>query len=136
MSHLFHRTHEQHYVAHVMAYSACIGPSAQNCKRPAHAAFTDDPERPEAAHPTVAPHAAKRPPSPAGVARPKFPTLSPILQELLDDKEQKVSEAAVLFHSFANVFPNRLTSNSRKAKSFKARETLCKVYLSFTFFHP
>ncbi|ROT70919.1 putative alkaline phosphatase, partial [Penaeus vannamei] len=28
MAHLFHRTHEQHYVAHVMAYAACVGPSA------------------------------------------------------------------------------------------------------------
>lgn len=31
MSHLFHRTHEQTYVAHVMALSACIGPYATNC---------------------------------------------------------------------------------------------------------
>ena len=26
MAHLFHATHEQTYIAHVMAYSACIGP--------------------------------------------------------------------------------------------------------------
>ena len=26
MSHLFHTTHEQTHIAHVMAYSACIGP--------------------------------------------------------------------------------------------------------------
>ncbi|XP_069975298.1 alkaline phosphatase, tissue-nonspecific isozyme [Penaeus vannamei] len=32
MSHLFHRVHEQTHVAHVMAYSACIGPY-KNCDR-------------------------------------------------------------------------------------------------------
>ena len=26
MAHLFHTTHEQTHIAHVMAYSACIGP--------------------------------------------------------------------------------------------------------------
>ena len=33
MAHLFHRMHEQTYVAHVMGYAACIGPYL-NCKRP------------------------------------------------------------------------------------------------------
>lgn len=33
MAHLFHRVHEQSYVAHVMAYSACIGPYT-DCDRP------------------------------------------------------------------------------------------------------
>ena len=34
MAHLFHTTHEQNFIAHVMAYSACIGPYANddNCK--------------------------------------------------------------------------------------------------------
>ena len=27
MAHLFHGVHEQHYIAHVIAYSSCIGPS-------------------------------------------------------------------------------------------------------------
>ena len=26
MAHLFHGVHEQHYIAHVMAYAACVGP--------------------------------------------------------------------------------------------------------------
>ncbi|XP_045602749.1 alkaline phosphatase isoform X2 [Procambarus clarkii] len=34
MAHLFHRVHEQNYVAHVMAYASCIGPYADDCKRP------------------------------------------------------------------------------------------------------
>lgn len=34
MSHLFHRVHEQAYVAHVMAYSACLGPYLHDCPRP------------------------------------------------------------------------------------------------------
>lgn len=29
MSHLFHSTHEQTFIAHVMAYAACLGPYAQ-----------------------------------------------------------------------------------------------------------
>ncbi|KAK7023361.1 hypothetical protein SK128_005257 [Halocaridina rubra] len=33
MAHLFHRVHEQSYVAHVMGYAACIGPY-QDCDRP------------------------------------------------------------------------------------------------------
>ncbi|KAB7502006.1 Alkaline phosphatase, tissue-nonspecific isozyme, partial [Armadillidium nasatum] len=33
MSHLFHRVHEQSYIAHVMAYSSCIGPFKNNCRR-------------------------------------------------------------------------------------------------------
>ena len=38
MSHLFHRNHEQHYIPHVMAYAACIGPSAgESCRRPSYA---------------------------------------------------------------------------------------------------
>ncbi|KAK3868630.1 hypothetical protein Pcinc_025993 [Petrolisthes cinctipes] len=32
MAHLFHRVHEQSYVAHVMAYAACIGPYSKNCQ--------------------------------------------------------------------------------------------------------
>ncbi|CAL4228704.1 unnamed protein product [Meganyctiphanes norvegica] len=32
-SHLFHKVHEQSYVAHVMAYASCLGPYA-DCKRP------------------------------------------------------------------------------------------------------
>lgn len=34
MSHLFHRVHEQSYVAHVMGYAACIGPYKNDCDRP------------------------------------------------------------------------------------------------------
>lgn len=34
MSHLFHRVHEQNYVAHVMGYAACIGPYKDDCDRP------------------------------------------------------------------------------------------------------
>ena len=30
MSHLFSRTHDQTHIANVMAYSACIGPFADN----------------------------------------------------------------------------------------------------------
>ncbi|XP_069991183.1 alkaline phosphatase-like [Penaeus vannamei] len=33
MAHLFHRTHEQTYVAHVMAYASCVGPYSA-CDRP------------------------------------------------------------------------------------------------------
>ncbi|XP_045139369.1 alkaline phosphatase-like [Portunus trituberculatus] len=33
MAHLFHRVHEQSYVAHVMGYAACIGPYT-DCDRP------------------------------------------------------------------------------------------------------
>nr|QYL02844.1 alkaline phosphatase [Scylla paramamosain] len=33
MAHLFHRVHEQTYVAHVMAYASCIGPYT-DCNRP------------------------------------------------------------------------------------------------------
>ena len=32
MAHLFQRVHEQTYIAHVMAYSACIGPFS-SCER-------------------------------------------------------------------------------------------------------
>ncbi|CAL4117468.1 unnamed protein product, partial [Meganyctiphanes norvegica] len=33
MSHLFHRVHEQSYVAHAMGFAACIGPHSKNCHR-------------------------------------------------------------------------------------------------------
>ncbi|XP_076467806.1 alkaline phosphatase, tissue-nonspecific isozyme-like [Babylonia areolata] len=33
MAHLFHGVHEQNYIAHVMAYAACVGPHAQHCER-------------------------------------------------------------------------------------------------------
>ena len=92
MSHLFHRLHEQHYVAHVMAYAACVGPSkGEECEqRPAHAPRTDT----RIAQPLI--NAAKS----AGVKAPSgrispgvpnFPTLSPVLQQLLNDDQQKVS---------------------------------------------
>lgn len=45
MSHLFHRLHEQNYIAHVMAYAACIGPSAgKACRRPSFGNNVDDDE--------------------------------------------------------------------------------------------
>ncbi|XP_071535264.1 alkaline phosphatase-like [Panulirus ornatus] len=34
MSHMFHRMHEQSYVAHVIAFATCIGPYEENCARP------------------------------------------------------------------------------------------------------
>ncbi|KAA0196437.1 hypothetical protein HAZT_HAZT010171 [Hyalella azteca] len=34
MSHLFQRTHEQSFIAHAMAYAACIGPNLDHCAQP------------------------------------------------------------------------------------------------------
>ncbi|KAL8583357.1 hypothetical protein ACOMHN_035339 [Nucella lapillus] len=31
MAHLFHGVHEQNYIAHVMAYAACVGPNKAHC---------------------------------------------------------------------------------------------------------
>ena len=31
MAHLFHGVHEQHYVAHVMAYASCVGDNQKHC---------------------------------------------------------------------------------------------------------
>ena len=33
MAYLFHRLHEQSYIAHVMGFAACVGPYSQ-CERP------------------------------------------------------------------------------------------------------
>lgn len=33
MSHLFHGVHEQNYIAHVMAYAACIGSNKNHCTK-------------------------------------------------------------------------------------------------------
>jgi alkaline phosphatase len=30
-AHLFHSVHEQNFIGHVMAYSACIGPYIDDC---------------------------------------------------------------------------------------------------------
>lgn len=105
MSHLFHRTHEQHYVAHVMAYAACVGPSSgSNCERPAHAQFTRGPvpQRPSGGSASASSDdfvgaVASAVASSEGVkasasasATPKFPTLSPILQQLLDENHEKI----------------------------------------------
>ena len=32
MSHLFHGVHEQHYIAHVMAYASCVGKNKDHCE--------------------------------------------------------------------------------------------------------
>ena len=37
MSHLFHGIHEQHYIAHVMAYASCVG----DYKHPSQCALAD-----------------------------------------------------------------------------------------------
>lgn len=99
MAHLFHRTHEQHYVAHVMAYAACVGPSSgKRCERPSHATFTRPPVPQAVATASatatsslgvsVASSVASAPSVP--FVGPKFPTLSPVLQQLIDDNERKV----------------------------------------------
>ena len=31
MAHLFHATHEQNYIAHVMMYASCVGPNKDHC---------------------------------------------------------------------------------------------------------
>ncbi|XP_066940907.1 alkaline phosphatase-like [Macrobrachium rosenbergii] len=105
MSHLFHRTHEQHYVAHVMAYAACVGPSrGARCERPAHATITrgvSPPQPPReaaaaAAAVSVGPAIAtavasvSSSASAEAIAAPKFPTLSPILQQLIETNEEKI----------------------------------------------
>ena len=33
MAHLFHATHEQNYVAHVMAYASCVGNNKLHCQK-------------------------------------------------------------------------------------------------------
>lgn len=120
MSHLFHRTHEQHYIPHAMAYAACIGPSLDDCKRPSHGSSssgrtlhqyyptqapprktTPAPDVPATDLPTARSHksrvdsskpiASTPSVSVINLDNPKFPTLSPILQQLLDNHEQKVS---------------------------------------------
>ncbi|XP_063596573.1 alkaline phosphatase-like [Penaeus indicus] len=102
MAHLFHRTHEQHYVAHVMAYAACVGPSAgKRCERPSHATFTRPPVPQAVATATatatssigaaVASAVASGQSAPSvPFVGPKFPTLSPVLQQLIDDNERKI----------------------------------------------
>ena len=35
MSHLFHGTHEQNYIAHVMAYASCVGANQKHCEEDA-----------------------------------------------------------------------------------------------------
>lgn len=32
MAHLFHRVHEQSYIAHVMAYASCVGTNKEHCQ--------------------------------------------------------------------------------------------------------
>ena len=32
MAHLFHGVHEQHYIAHVMKYAACLGEYQEHCE--------------------------------------------------------------------------------------------------------
>ena len=32
MSHLFHGTHEQNYIAHVMMYASCVGGNKDHCQ--------------------------------------------------------------------------------------------------------
>ena len=32
MAHLFHGTHEQSYIAHVMMYASCVGPNQEHCE--------------------------------------------------------------------------------------------------------
>ncbi|CAL4067492.1 unnamed protein product, partial [Meganyctiphanes norvegica] len=109
MSHLFHRVHEQHYVAHVMAYAACIGPSkGVKCQRPASSAIgTIDVAGAIAAAGTTAAFSAataqvctlpqcSNPPQFVGVS-PKFPTISPILQQLINSNENKTFRLLSLF---------------------------------------
>lgn len=38
MAHLFHGLHEQNYIPHVMAYSACIGDYKDDCRSAAEKA--------------------------------------------------------------------------------------------------
>ena len=33
LAHLFHGTHEQHYIAHVMMYASCVGPNKKHCDK-------------------------------------------------------------------------------------------------------
>ncbi|XP_027220591.2 alkaline phosphatase isoform X3 [Penaeus vannamei] len=102
MAHLFHRTHEQHYVAHVMAYAACVGPSAgKRCERPSHATFTRPPVPQAVATASATATSSIGAAVASAVASgqtgasvpfvgPKFPTLSPVLQQLIDDNERKI----------------------------------------------
>ena len=100
MAHLFHRLHEQHYVAHVMAYAACIGPSiGEDCQKRRSSAKTQPPSVPATLPQGVKP-VGVFPPSLPGIVNPNpvlnnvglpnFPTFSPVLQQLLNNDQQKV----------------------------------------------
>ncbi|XP_045127003.1 alkaline phosphatase-like [Portunus trituberculatus] len=127
MSHLFHRTHEQHYIAHAMAYAACIGPSLDDCKRPSHSTSSSGRSlrhyyedlaigRPrkraqdtKVTHtevfksPVDGPEQSTKATS-EPVENPKFPTLSPVLQQLLDSNKEKIltSDGPQSVNSFSN----------------------------------
>lgn len=53
-AHLFQGVYEQHYIAHVMGYAACIGPGLTFCKDPT--APTDAPTP----NPTISPSSGNR----------------------------------------------------------------------------
>ncbi|KAG0726328.1 Alkaline phosphatase, tissue-nonspecific isozyme [Chionoecetes opilio] len=132
MSHLFHRTHEQHYIAHAMAYAACIGPSLDDCKRPSldsssggrrprryttlapplRTTASDHVTVPEEIFPTEQHPQPTEDPKKAGSSPsisvihlgPKFPTLSPILQKLFTNNKEKIltSRGTQTLKSFTN----------------------------------
>ncbi|XP_071521133.1 alkaline phosphatase-like [Panulirus ornatus] len=90
MAHLFHRTHEQNYVAHVMAYAACVGPSQSKCERPKTATFT---KKGTSLRSVLAGQQKVDHTSVPWYNREtsKFPTaVDPDLQEQLDEKERKI----------------------------------------------
>ncbi|CAL4091415.1 unnamed protein product, partial [Meganyctiphanes norvegica] len=103
MSHLFHRVHEQNYVAHAMAYSACIGASqGSKCKRPSNSKDQGGIKKTRPRVPSVHSDQAVAVAVASSVAAhtglsnktegPKFPTLSPVLQQLIDNNEQKITD--------------------------------------------
>ncbi|KAL8622192.1 hypothetical protein ACOMHN_052994 [Nucella lapillus] len=68
MAHLLHGVHEQSYIAHVMAYAACMGPYAHQCRQPLES---------EGGSPTIKtpsppppPPLRPRPSSPSAAVRP------------------------------------------------------------------
>ncbi|XP_069961261.1 alkaline phosphatase-like [Cherax quadricarinatus] len=89
MAHLLHRTHEQHYVAHVMAHAAGIGPSSSWRRRPQFDTRVNNPQDITLAE-TSSNHYPSLTSDQVAPAKPNFPTINPALRQLLDDNEQKI----------------------------------------------
>ena len=120
MAHLFHGTHEQSYIAHVMMYASCVGPNQEHCENRAMSTPSSSPspvtsETRETSSPSPVTSETRETSSPCPVTSETRETSSP--SPVTSETRETSSPSPVTSETRETSSPCPVTSETRETSS-------------------